>query len=186
MAFRIRNIRVRVRKAILAALRKIRVIKPTRPQAQMSARPKMFLEAKGMNIRNLNQQIAQEFADDLKAIIERQLIAWVPLSPTYAQRKRMLGLDPRILIATGRYVNSIQPIEQPDGSWVVSVPDEPLRDGSKHTLKDLARWLEYGTRHMPARPHWRPAMNIWRTKIYQVRRRVRHDLVQELKKAGYR
>lgn len=185
MAFRIRNIRARVRKAILTALRKIRVLKPTKTQVKATARPKMGL-TRDMSITNVNQEMAQEFADDLKEIIERQLIAWVPLSSGYTRRKRMLGLDPRILIATGRYVNSIQPIEQPDGSWVVSVPDEPLGGKSKYTLKDLARWLEYGTKTMPARPHWRPALNIWRTKIYQVRRRVRHDLVQSLKKAGYR
>jgi len=186
MAFRVRKLRVRIRKAILAALRKIRILKPTQAQTKITSRPQAVFDKKGMNVKGINQEMAQEFADDLKAIIERQLIAWVPLSPNYARRKRMLGMDPRILIATGRYVNSIQPIEQPDGTWVVSVPAEPLHAGSKYTLKDLARWLEYGTLHMPPRPHWRPAMNIWRTKIYQVRRRVRHDLVRELKKAGYR
>jgi len=137
-------------------------------------------------LQGLGEEMATEFADDLKQIITRQLIAWVPLSSGYAKRKRMLGLDPRILIATGRYVNSIQPMQQPDGSWIVSIPDEPLRPGSKYTLKDLARWLEYGTQTMPARPHWRPAQNIWRTKIYQMKRRVHFDLVQELKKSGFR
>jgi hypothetical protein len=130
--------------------------------------------------------MAEEFADDLKTILSRQLISWVPLSTKYAMKKRQLGLDPRILIATGRYVAAIAPVQNPDGSWTVAVPDEPLRAGSKHTLKDLARWLEYGTRTMPARPHWRPAMQIWRTKIYQVRRRVRHDIAKELKKAGFK
>jgi len=134
----------------------------------------------------MGRDLAEEFADDLKSIISRQLIAWVPLSSKYKTRKRVLGLDPRILIATGRYVNSIQPIQQDDGSWVVSVPEEPLRPGSKYTLRDLARWLEYGTQHMPARPHWRPAQNVWRTKIYQMKRRLHFDLVNELKSRGYR
>jgi hypothetical protein len=185
MAYRV-PFRARVKKAVTKALRKLRILRPTERRADMEANPSLVMDVGPMNIEGLGYEMAKEFADDLKELIERQLFAWVPLSSGYARYKRRMGLDPRILIATGRYVNSIEPQPDGKGGWVIGVPDEPLSPGSRYTLKDLARWLEFGTQHMPARPHWRPAMNIWRTKIYQVKRRVRHDLVQQMKKAGYK
>ncbi len=175
-----------VKRRITQALRFLRIIQPTAKYPDPVVNLQPFLNKGVMALQGLEEEMANQFADDLRGIISRQLISWVPLSSGYAIRKRTLGLDPRILIATGRYVNSIQAMQQKDGTWLVSVPDEPLRPGSKHTLKDLARWLEYGTLRMPARPHWRPAQNIWRTKIYQMKRRLHFDLVQELKRAGYR
>ena len=185
MAFGVRLI-PGLKKSITKALRKLRILRPTASRPDPSISPSLLLNKGTMALQGLGEEMAKQFSDDLREILSRQLISWVPLSTGYARRKRNMGLDPRILIATGRYVNSIQPTQQKDGSWLVSVPEEPLRPGSKYTLKDLARWLEYGTQHMPARPHWRPAQNIWRTKIYQLKRRLHFDLVQELKRAGYR
>lgn len=185
MAFRLRLVS-KIRRVIRTALRKVRIKRETEELPSLATSPRLLMDKDTMSIAGMGRDLAEEFADDLKSIISRQLIAWVPLTPAYKTRKRILGLDPRILIATGRYVNSIQPIQQDDGSWVVSVPEEPLRPGSKYTLRDLARWLEYGTEHMPPRPHWRPAKNVWRTKIYQMKRRLHFDLVTELKRRGYR
>lgn len=185
MAYRI-GFMTKVRRLVLTAMRKVRVSLESDEKPSLAVSPQLILNKDKMSLAGLGKDMAEEFADDLKAIITRQLIAWVPLNPKYVQRKRLLGLDPRILIATGRYVSSIQPIPQPDGSWVVGVPNESLRAGSKYTLQDLARWLEYGTQKMPARPHWRPARNIWRTKIVQIKQRLRFDLVQALRKQGYK
>jgi len=187
MAHRIKvPMRKRLKRALTKALHMLRIRRPSRDHASAEARPKLKMSAMQMALSGVSYEMAEEFADDVREILSRQLIAWVPLNREYARYKREMGLDPRILIATGRYINAIQPIEQKDGSWVVSVPAEPLQPGSRYTLKDLARWLEYGTKTMPARPHWRPAMQIWRTKIYQVRRRVRHDIATELKRAGFK
>jgi len=185
MAFRQRFVR-RVERIIRTAMKKVRVALESDERPSLAVSPQLAIRPDRMELAGLGRDLAEEFADDLKALITRQLIAWVPLNKKYAKKKRMLGLDPRILIATGRYVNSIKPIAQQDGSWVVSVPNEPLRQGSKYTLKDLARWLEYGTQHMPARPHWRPARNIWRTKLYQMKRKLQFNMVQELRKQGFR
>jgi hypothetical protein len=185
MAFRLPT-KMSVRKLITKALRILRVKRSTEAEVDPSSNPKLLVGKGTMGLSGLGYEMAKQFADDLKAIISRQLIAWVPLSKGYARYKRRMGLDPRTLIATGKYVNSIQPIQQPDGNWLVSVPNTPLGDGSKHTLRDLARWLEYGTRTMPARPHWRPAKNVWRTKMYQLKHRLHFDLVREMKKIGYR
>lgn len=185
MAYRI-GFMPRFRRFIKMAMKKVRVALESDERPSLAVSPQLILDPKNMALSGLGKEMAEEFADDLKALITRQLIAWVPLSPKYVKRKRMLGLDPRILIATGRYVSSIQPIAQDDGSYIVSVPNQPLRSGSKYTLQDLARWLEYGTRNMPARPHWRPARNIWRTKLVQMKERLKFNLVQELKKQGYK
>jgi hypothetical protein len=136
----------------------------------------------------LPQLMAEEFADDLKKIIRSQSIAWTPLSPAYTKKKKMLGLDPRILIATGRYINSIQAIQNKDGSWEVNVPPEQLSPGSKYTLQDLAHWLEYGVprRGLPCRPHWRPAAQIWKTKTYQAKLYVKQSLLKKFKQYGFR
>jgi hypothetical protein len=176
----------KARSLIQKAMKKIRVKRESDEKPSLATSPHLMINPTNVGLSGLGKDLAQEFADDLKAIIERQMIAWMPLSGPYKSYKRRMGLDPRILIATGRYVNSIQPIEQPDGTWLVSVPKEPLRPGSRYTLRDLARWLEYGTQNMPARPHWRPARNIWRTKIYQMKRRLHFDMVNELRKQGYR
>jgi hypothetical protein len=175
----------KARSLIQKAFKKVRIKRESDEKPSLATSPQLILNPNNVGLSGLGQDLAQEFADDLKAIIERQMISWMPLSGPYKAYKRRMGLDPRILIATGRYVNSIQPIEQPDGTWLVSVPEEPLRPGSRYTLRDLARWLEFGTQKMPARPHWRPARNIWRTKIYQMKRRLHFNMVQELRKRGY-
>jgi hypothetical protein len=176
----------RLKQFVKRAMRKVRIRHESDEKPSLATSPELMLNPDKMSVGGLGKDLAEEFADDLRMMISRQLIAWVPLSGPYKTYKRRMGLDPRILIATGRYVSSIQPIQQPDGNWVVSVPEEPLRQGSKYTLKDLARWLEYGTRNMPARPHWRPAKQIWKTKLYQMKRRMHFNMVQELKKRGWR
>lgn len=181
-----RSFSSRIRRFVQKTLRKIRIKRESDEKPSLATSPQLIMNKDRMALGGLGRDLAEEFADDLRAIIERQLIAWMPLSRPYKAYKRRMGLDPRILIATGRYINSIKPMEQPDGTWLVSVPAEPLRPGSKHTLKDLARWLEYGTRTMPARPHWRPAKNIWRTKIYQMKRRLQFNMVNELRKQGFK
>lgn len=185
MAYRV-GFTSKIRSFIKRAISKVRVRHESDEKPSLATSPQLSLSPDNMSIEGLGKDLAEEFADDLRMLISRQLIAWAPLSKPYRTYKRRMGLDPRILIATGRYVHSIQPIQQRDGSWIVSVPEEPLKPGSKYTLRDLARWLEYGTATMPARPHWRPAKNIWRTKLYQMKRRMHFNMVQELRKQGWR
>lgn len=146
---------------------------------------KEIKDNKTINMNSISQRMAEEFADDLKRIISRQVFAWVPLSPKYKERKKYLGLDPRILIATGTYINSIQAMQNEDGTWTVGVPPTPLSPTTKYTLQDLASWLEWGTKNMPPRPHWRPAMVIWKTKIQQVKQTIKFTTTQMLRQRGY-
>lgn len=64
------------------------------------------------------------------------------LSPGWVQSKAFRRKDPRILVESEAYVNSIK--GNPDGSV----------EGDK----DKAIWHEYGTRRIPARPHWTPVL----------------------------
>ena len=170
-----------VGRGIAASMRKLGVYKRSAHKPHIS-----LSTIKGdWGVEGFDQRLAEEFADDLKAMIERQIITWVPLNKKYARRKRLLGQDPRILMATGRYVRAIHAEKQADGSWQVAVPNTPLKVGSKHTLQDLAKWLEFGTKTMPARPHWRPITSLWKTKMYQVKQRMRFDLAKEFKKMGF-
>lgn len=109
------------------------------------------------------EQQALTSAAMIKSNIYAQRYGHRPLSPGYARWKRRRGLDPRILIATGLYVQSIgaRPYSAAFGgrqtdteAWVVS-PAPGARHG-KLALSTLGLWLEYGTRRMPARPHFRP------------------------------
>lgn len=129
--------------------------------------------------------LANSFVQDLKHAILRQTLSWAPLSDGYVAHKRRLGLDPRTLIATQRYVNSIQAVMAPDGTWSVEVPPLPLRPGSRRTLQDLGRWLEFGTRNMPARPHWRPVLRMWKSKVYYSKLQLKERLVNYMRKKGY-
>ena len=115
----------------------------------------------------MSQIVAERFADKLKRIIEQQSYSWALHSPAYAQYKKRKGLDPRILIATGKYLDAIKPIKNEMGVYEVTVPSTPLGKG-KHTLRDLARWLEFGTVTMPARPHWRPAFASFKAEMHQI------------------
>lgn len=108
---------------------------------------------------------ADVMVHEMKDMIENQTYEWKPLSEVWTAKKDFHKLDPRILIASGDYLNSIQSEKKPlrgsvVGNWL------------------LGRWLEYGTDgvpnlgaptqkgegRMPARPHRGPALS--RAKMY--------------------
>lgn len=119
-----------------------------------------FLNASRAELR----QYAELFRTELQRTIRRQLRRWIRLSPDYAEYKKKHGLDSRILIATGRYVESIfvemTSVGKKEVVYTVTVPDEPHDPDEPNSinLKLLARVLEYGSvkRNIPPRPHWRP------------------------------
>ncbi len=180
------SLKGRVTKLLYGALNKVGIAKSRDKEQRPSAVLHAALKPHGLGVAGLDQALAEEFADDLKRIIEQQAFAWVPLSSGYARKKQMLGQDPRILIATGAYVNAIQAVQTATGDWEVAVPATPLPNSSKHTLRDLAMWLEFGTQHMPARPHWRPALALWKTKTYRAKAQLKHATATYLRRRGFR
>jgi|DewCreStandDraft_5_1066085.scaffolds.fasta_scaffold24393_2 ribosomal protein S30 len=115
--------------------------------------------------------VAEKMAERVKAHIEKQepRLKWKPLSKAYLRRKIRLGYDKRILIASGQYIDSIY-VYRSDKAYVVGVRPR-IHMGAKGLSEGgmkmslLAKWLEFGTRKMPARPHWRPAFFYVRKNI---------------------
>ena len=83
-----------------------------------------------------------------------------PLSKRYADDKRNQGLDGRILLARGDYINNIEVVrnETQDGGITYRVRLVPGRHPSGFTFRVLGRILEFGSlkTSLPPRPHWRP------------------------------
>ena len=101
--------------------------------------------------------MAEEYISYLRYTIERQKFRSFrvyPLSKEYAERKEREGLDPRVLISTGRYLDSIR-VYLDKNELKVSVEDEELDGGL--SMLGLAKMLEFGTSRMPRRVHWHPA-----------------------------
>ena len=131
-------------------------------------------------IRDEVMQLAEDIVRELRRVIENQLLTWKPLSAAYLRRKRRLNLDERILIATGHYLDSIQVRTDPNDDWKITIgfyenQQHPVYEGID--FNDLARWLEYGTTQMAARPHWRPVFYKFRQEFNQTKKRLEKDLV---------
>ena len=116
------------------------------------------------------RDFADEQAEDFKARIEDQnfpAFNATPLSPRYAERKEKLGLDPRIMIATGHYYKAIRVFQRKnrDGSITYYVGHDNRARARDHKgdiipifLNTLAAVHEKGSSKMniPPRPHWQP------------------------------
>jgi hypothetical protein len=124
------------------------------------------------------RRFANEFKDELVFRIASQAFNHQPLNPDYKAGKVAQGLDPRILIATREYLDSIQVTKLiGEYGYRVGVPNR-IHSGSNISLRDLARMLEFGTSRMPARPHWRPMASIYHNKAVKMADSVNEDLGQ--------
>lgn len=115
---------------------------------------------------------AELFYQALVENIESQRIKWKPLNPDYKERKGLLGLDTRILIATGEYLSNIQ-IRRvyKTGDEVqrhVGVDSRTKHSDSGLKMSDLAIILEYGTSDgkIPPRSHYG---KTWETVLPKIR-----------------
>lgn len=115
--------------------------------------------------RFLNLQ-CERLTRQLREAILGQRYNWYPLDPEYLRRKVRQGFDPRILVRTKQYVESMQVFGLEDAEhgvlFRVGVPDEDHNSGLP--FRELARIMEYGRRDGAkpyARPHWRPTWGIF-------------------------
>lgn len=127
-----------------------------------------FLNEAKVEASDFIRKLAAELVKEAKQIIRNQEFNWADLSPEYEQYKESHGLDERILMATREYVN------QGIGWWekdnrVFVGPRRGVHSGAQVPYQQLARWLEFGTWSMPARPLWRPliARALARSKDFQ-------------------
>lgn len=149
--------------------------------------------------------IADSFVLSIKTVLDKQLYKWPPLSEKYAKEKERKKLDPRILIATGKYMNAIGVIRKTsrekgvtysvgvEGTFETGPKDAP----KKLSLELLGRWLEFGTAGrtiktetgtkkiggMPPREHWRPTWSALIRKLPIDSKKLKKDTIKEFKSA---
>lgn len=114
-------------------------------------------------------------ADKVREYIESQKLILAPLDREYREGKIKAGGDPRTLIYTGAYVDSIKvtdiDIRGDEIDVFISVEDSVTRTGI--SMKQLAAYLEYGTSRMPARL---PFTQSWLLMKEEVRKRANEEL----------
>ena len=150
---------------------------------------KAALEAWNDVVDQDGRQIANLFKDDLQKLVRAQSEPWPPLSPKYLQRKIKLGMDQRMLIASGNYLKKIRALRAGVGRWVVEPPDtimEPtkLNPKPKFTYRQLAVVLESGsmTRNIPPRPHWDPMAEKYKGRTSEFERSLQKSFNRRLQK----
>lgn len=127
--------------------------------------------------------------DQVQALILGQMYLWVPLNPDYLKAKIKGGFDPRILVRTKEYVESITVYSLGNPSdriaFRVSPPVGEALHNSGLTFVELARVHEFGDRQgrIPSRPHWRVVWLAFKTQqLFQVVKKLRARIFSDVKK----
>jgi len=107
-----------------------------------------------------SRHYARLFRDYIRQVLELQLYRWEALNANYLKYKKAHGLDERILIATGEYKDNIKVFKHGKG-YVVGLPRGKKHNVSGIPLVTLAKYHEFGTSKMPARPMWRTAISVF-------------------------
>lgn len=102
--------------------------------------------------------VMEEFVKNVKKRIEQQDANWVPLDPKYLARKIKEGMDPRILIRTGAYLESIKYERLGKNRYRI------FAEGNE----ELSSYLEFGTDKMPSRPHFRQSFEQVQLAMKQI------------------
>lgn len=109
--------------------------------------------------------LARTFKTMINEAIKKQRYAnrWQPLSYSYMRYKQIHNLSTNMWEATGLLRKSIV-ARRRNGYYMIGVdPTKRYKDGPK--VIEVARWMEYGTSTMPARPLFRPIMTYIRKHI---------------------
>ena len=112
-----------------------------------------------------SEALAEKMVKDIKKRLSKQLFNHAPLSPKYRERKIKFGYDPRILIASKQYYNSITVIKTEYGAkvgvkeiqhypnlmqhdWQTRTRNAKRRKSRQPStipMLELAKYLEFGT-----------------------------------------
>ena len=117
---------------------------------------------------------AELFRNRLITKIKGQNFSWQPLNEKFLQRKKMLGLDTRMLIATSNYISGIEVNESTSVGGKIAIfvgPSPSIIHVSGLPMNVIGGIHEYGSSDgkIPSRPHYRPTWeevrnecrNIW-------------------------
>lgn len=137
--------------------------------------------------------LTQKVIDRIDEVLRRQLYNWEPLSKSYKDWKKKMGLDPRIWLASHQTTKAITywwvPLAQ---SWYIGVNPRMLHrkykkggiDQGKKTkarLYDIIKWVELGTTKMPPRPLFTKVLKEFKPKKTQIK--LYQQYIAELKAA---
>lgn len=146
---------------------------------KMSRLAKALKEAAAFVPLPILKKEADRMVKDLRTAISDQTLRLKPLSRPYKKWKKKMGLDPRILIATGKLLNAYMVSALPSGrGYVVSVA---RRKQNGVWLSTIDRAHEYGTGHLPARPHWRPVIAKFKTRKREVALLISQQLAKTVR-----
>lgn len=160
------------------------IVDEARVTALMQNFTRAFRETVPQVFAEFGEEKAKEFVDELKFKISAQLFNHIPLQRDYYLSKLRNGLDPRILIATGEYLDKItyERVEDDTSGVVFRCGMAPGIHGSSGLqLAALQRMLEEGTSRMPARPHWHPMATIFRARSNEMGRDLRGRLATRVR-----
>ncbi len=137
------------------------------------------------------EEEVRDFAEDEREAFQRRIelqdfpsFNAAPLSPAYAKRKERLGLDPRVMIATGYYYKEIRVFRRKVSKRAVTLYIGHHKRAQARDHKDqrvpillntLAAVHEKGSAKMniPPRPHWGPHLALMRTHAQARRQAIR-------------
>jgi len=113
------------------------------------------------------KNLASDSVKKIKSGVIRQTFKHKPLTQNYLRWKKRRGYDPRILIRTRFFLDNVGSFKEPSKRgtvYRVGVKNLQYVDGK--SLQVIARYLEYGTSRMPARPVFRPTSREISAKIH--------------------
>lgn len=136
----------------------MKIVIPVTPRVAVEKLMERFKREESSLLREFGKKVEQE----LRRRIKQQKLEVPGLTPAYLAEKARRKWSLKTLIRTGGYMNSIR-AQYTNGSLkLLPVGEDPI-SGVKYS--EIARHLEFGTRRMPARPHWRP-MIPWAKKAF--------------------
>ena len=96
------------------------------------------------------RKAAEQLVKIVKNHIMRQDLPWTPKKNPSSSGSWRLYID------TGQYLSSVETWQKNGIRFVGIKPHKHHKDGVP--VSDIAVWMEYGTKHMPARPLWGPSL----------------------------
>lgn len=144
----------------------------------------LFKHKTYFGLKSAINKYGDNIVSGVKDVIWGQLYHWKPLTEKWLKTKKKLGLSQKILIASDEYRSSIRKKIIGNNKLVVGVPNirhKDYRTGKRTgiTLPLLAKYLEFGTRKMPTRMHWRPVVKRERSRLNKI---LRFGIIEQLKK----
>jgi len=127
----------------------------------------VFNEELKLLINDENEKFATTILDIVKNAIKSQKFKWKKLSAKYLEYKKKSGLDTRIYVATGDYLDSIGLYTIGNFYYIGPRPNGKHRSGLSYNF--LARIHEFGYGNNPPRPLWRPASSMVASKWWSAK-----------------